>query len=118
VERGGYETLTYSITPEDRQTELSFTLEPEKESRGTISVESNGAAEVWLDGVYTGFDAPTLGFRVPVGPHNVELRDSSGARSAPARITIGKGETMHLTLSLTGRKPRSASCPPHTSSPR
>lgn len=103
AERDGYDPLVYSLKPEDKQAELSLELEPEKEPRGTLAVESSGAAQVWLDGVYTGFDTPTMGFRVKVGAHTVELRDSSGSRSAPARINMKQGETMHLTLSLVAK---------------
>jgi serine/threonine-protein kinase len=98
VEHPDYETLTYAIKPEERQQELSFSLEQEKEARGTLSVESDGSAQVWLDGAYTGYDTPTLGFRVAVGEHTIELRDSSHVLSAPTRVTIRKGETVHLKL--------------------
>ncbi len=104
LERDGYEALTYALKPEDREHELSLTLEPEKEPRGTLSVESNGSAQVWLDGVYTGYDTPTLGIHVAAGDHTVELHDSSNTLSAPTRIRIRKGESMHLTITLVQRK--------------
>ena len=99
LERDGYETLTYALKPEDSH-DLSLTLEPEKEPRGTLTVESNGSAQVWLDGAYTGYDTPTLGIRVAAGEHVVELHDSSNVLSAPTRIRIRKGESMHLTITL------------------
>jgi serine/threonine protein kinase len=105
IERVGYESLVYAIKPDDHQSELSLTLEPEKEARGTLSVDSNGSAQVWVDGVYTGYDTPTLQFRVSPGKHTIELRDSADNASAPTRIEIGKGESMHLTLTLVPRKP-------------
>ncbi|HZS39032.1 MAG TPA: PEGA domain-containing protein, partial [Polyangia bacterium] len=103
IERAGYEPIVHSIKPEDTLTELSFTLEPETEPRGTITVESSSVAQVFVDGIYTGYDTPTLGIRLAAGGHTVELRDSSGARSAPARINLQKGEYMHLTLSLAAK---------------
>jgi predicted Ser/Thr protein kinase len=99
LERAGYQPVTHAIKPDDRQSELVFTLEPESEPRGSLSVESNGAAQVWVDGRYSGFDTPTLAFRLPVGEHTVELRDAS-ARSSTARINLHKGESIHLTIGL------------------
>ncbi len=100
LERAGYETLTFAITPEDRKPELSFVLEPEREARGTLSVEADGLAQVWLDGVYTGYDTPTMGFRVRVGEHTIQLRDSVSILSAPTRVTIQQGEFKHLMLTV------------------
>ena len=77
VERAGYETLTEALKPEDRQSELMLTLEPEKAPRGVLMVDSDGAAEVWIDGVNTDYLTPTLGLHVPVGDH------TGGAPTAP-----------------------------------
>ncbi|MGZ6527998.1 MAG: serine/threonine-protein kinase [Actinomycetota bacterium] len=100
IERAGSETLTYAMKPEDQRTELEFTLEPENEPRGSISVDSTGVAEVWIDGVFSGFTTPTLDIHVPVGEHTVEVRDSTGARSASRKLDLEQGQSVHLTFSL------------------
>jgi hypothetical protein len=105
AERNGYEPLTYFLKPEDHQTVLELTLEPEKEPRGMLSVDGPIAAEVWLDDSFTGFTAPTLGFRVRVGDHVVELR-SGDLRSAATKVSVHQGESLHLTLSLPDRRAR------------
>jgi serine/threonine-protein kinase len=105
AERNGYEPLTYFMKPEDHQTVLELTLDPEKEPRGMLSVDGPTAAEVWLDDAYTGFTTPTLGFRIRAGDHVVELR-SGDLRSASSKVTVHQGESIHLTLSLPDRRPR------------
>jgi predicted Ser/Thr protein kinase len=105
VERVGYEVLTSFLKPEDRQPSLELTLEPEKEPRGVISIDGPSGAEVWLDGAYTGFSTPTLGMRIPVGDHAVELR-SGNLRSSPARVAVHQGESVHLLLTLVDREAR------------
>jgi serine/threonine protein kinase len=102
IERSGYEILTVFLKPEDHQPELQLTLEPEKEPRGVLSVDGPSAAEVWLDGAFTGFTTPTLGFRVRAGDHVVELR-AGNLRSSPTRVAIHQGDHAHLTLSLIDR---------------
>ena len=106
IERAGYEPIVRALTPEDQKAELSFTLEPEREACGYVSVESNGAAQVWIDGVYSGFDTPTLAIRLPVGKHTMELRDSSDAHSPLTQIDLHAGQALHLTLSVMGDRRR------------
>jgi serine/threonine protein kinase len=102
LERSGYEVLTHSLKPEDRQPELQLVLEPEKEPQGMMTVDGPSAAEVWVDGAFTGFTTPTLGFRVPAGEHVVALR-TGDSRSAPTKVVIKQGDHVHLTLSLLDR---------------
>jgi serine/threonine-protein kinase len=106
VERPGYEPLVQSLKPEDRQSELMLTLEPETEPRGVLSVDAYGAAEVWIDGVYSGFTTPTLGLRVRAGVHTVEIRGAGTLHSAPQKVTIRKGEQQHLMMSFVGETKR------------
>jgi hypothetical protein len=105
VERSGYETLSYSLKPEDRRAEILLTLEPEQKPRGTLVVDANGAAEVWIDGVFTGFTTPTLGLQVTTGEHKVQLFEPGGLQSPVAKVTIKKGEIQYLTLPL-GKEPQ------------
>jgi hypothetical protein len=100
IERAGYETLIRGLTPDDHQPLLVLPLLPESKPRGTLIVDSNGAAEVWLDGAPTGFTTPTIGFRLATGDHLVELRDSHGNRGTQTHVHVKQGETQHLTLAV------------------
>jgi hypothetical protein len=99
LERIGFETLTHAIKPEDREPELSLTLRLEKQQRGRLMVDSNDAAEVWIDGIDTGFIAPTVTFPLSVGAHTVELR-AGELHSAPATVNLRQGESVRMSLSL------------------
>jgi serine/threonine protein kinase len=100
VERAGYETLSYSLKPEDHRSEILLTLEPERQPRGTLVVDTNGAAEVWLDDVFTGFTTPTLGLQVAAGEHKVQLFDAGGLKSPVTKVTVKAGDTQYLMLPL------------------
>jgi hypothetical protein len=98
VEKAGYEPKTRSLTPDDKAGNLTVTLTPESHPRGWLMVDGNTAAEVWIDGVNTGYTTPTLGLEVAAGTHVVELRDSAGHRSQPTKVTVGQGQTKRLLL--------------------
>ncbi|MDB4964640.1 MAG: serine/threonine protein kinase [Myxococcales bacterium] len=100
VERAGYETATRALKPEDNEAVVTLTMQPERQPRGTIMVDSQDVAEVWLDGVSTGLNTPTLGFRVVEGEHLIELRAPSGEKSAAKKIKLVRGQTQRLTMSL------------------
>jgi tRNA A-37 threonylcarbamoyl transferase component Bud32 len=104
VEKLGFEPLTKNITPDDTATELELRLDEEKQPMGYLWIETNGVGNVWIDGRFSGFTAPALGLRVPAGKHVVELRDSSGARSNPLTVKLVQGESLHVTLDISGRK--------------
>jgi hypothetical protein len=101
IEKTGYETVIKALTPDDKDPVLSFSLQAEKQPRGTLMVDSNTAAELWLDGVNTGYTTPTLGIEVPVGSHTVEVRDGTGHRQSAA-VTVAQGQTVRLLLSPGG----------------
>jgi hypothetical protein len=100
VEKIGYEPLVKRITPDDHEASFEVQLQIERESRGTLSVDANRAAEVWIDGAPTPFVTPTIPFLVKVGDHVVEVRDASGARAAVRRVHVSRGEPVHLILDL------------------
>jgi len=102
VERAGYETATRALKPEDHDASVTLSMQPERQPRGTLLVDSQDVAEVWVDGVATGMNTPTLGFRVGEGEHVIELRAPSGEKSAPKRIKLVRGQTLRLTMSLQG----------------
>ena len=106
VEKDGYEPIVRGFTPDDRDPELLLTLAPEREARGRLLVDSNAAAEVFVDGIDTGLVAPTIPFYLPVGSHTVELRDDSGGKLASARVDIARGATAHLNLNPTAKPAR------------
>jgi serine/threonine-protein kinase len=103
VEKGGYETATRALTPDDHDPVITLTMAPEKQPRGTLLVDANTAAEVWLDGIDTGYTTPTLGIHLRVGEHVVEVRDGSGRR-ATTKINVQQGQTIRLLLSPSGGK--------------
>jgi len=100
AEMPGYEVATRNLAPEDTAPELTIGLTAERLPRGAIMVDSTEAAEVWIDGAETGFSTPTLGLLVPLGRHIVEIRDSTGRRSRPARVDVGQGTVVRLSLNL------------------
>ena len=104
AERLGYETLVRALKPEDHDPTVTLTLQPERHPRGTLIVEAQDVAEVWLDGVPTGLTTPTLGFHVAVGEHLLELRGPSGERSLPKKVHVERGQTLRITMALTEAK--------------
>jgi tRNA A-37 threonylcarbamoyl transferase component Bud32 len=98
LEKEGYQTVVLNLKPDDTVTSWAPSLEQETQPRGSITVEADRPAEVWIDGAFTGFRAPTLALQVSEGAHKLELRD--GGRVVTARdVTIAKGQAMHLILS-------------------
>ncbi len=100
AEREGYETLVRALKPEDQDAVVTMSLQAERRPRGTLVVEAQDVAEVWLDGVPTGLTTPTLGFHVATGDHTVELRTASGDRSLPRKVHVAQGQTLRLSMSL------------------
>jgi tRNA A-37 threonylcarbamoyl transferase component Bud32 len=101
VEKTGYETASRALTPDDHDPMLSMALAPEKQPRGTLLVDANTAAEVWIDGVDTGYTTPTLGIHEPLGEHVVEVRDGAGHK-ASSKVNLQQGQTIRLLLSPGG----------------
>jgi serine/threonine protein kinase len=100
IEMDGYETLTHKIAPEENGALGRFVLKPESQPRGFVYVESSTPAEVWIDGLYSGFLTPTPGLRVTAGEHRVELRSQRGERSEPVPVKVEKGATVRLALPM------------------
>jgi serine/threonine protein kinase len=98
VEKGGYETATRALTPDDHDPVLTMALPAERQPRGTLLVDANTAAEVWMDSVDTGYTTPTLGIHVALGEHTVEVRDGAGHK-ATAKVQVQQGQTIRLLLS-------------------
>ncbi len=105
VVKNGYRTAVKAITPDDKMPSLAITLELETEPRGTLIVDSNGAGEVWIDELNTGYLTPTMGIQVPVGKHVVELRDGSGGRGPQVTVEVAQGQTVRTYLSPPQVKP-------------
>jgi serine/threonine protein kinase len=102
VEKTGYETQTRPLTPDDKQTSLTISLNQEKNPRGTVIVDGNSAAEVWIDDVNTGYTTPTLGIEVTAGAHTIDVRDGAGRRSQVAKVNVAMGATVRLLLAPGG----------------
>jgi hypothetical protein len=97
LEKAGFEMATRSLTPDDHAAQVTVLLAPEKQDRGTLMVDSDWAAPVWVDGGDSGFISPST-FGVPAGMHTVQLREGEVARSAPIKVRIKKGESTRVTL--------------------
>ncbi|HZS40339.1 MAG TPA: serine/threonine-protein kinase [Polyangia bacterium] len=105
--KDGFQTAIKAITPDDKMPQLLITLQPETEPRGTLIVDANGAGEVWIDELNTGYLTPTMGIQVPIGKHVVELRDGNGGRGTPITVEVSRGQTVRAYLT-----PPSAPKPP------
>jgi tRNA A-37 threonylcarbamoyl transferase component Bud32 len=103
VEKTGYEVATRALTPDDHDPMLSLALAPERQPRGTLLVDANTAAEVFIDGIDTGYTTPTLGIHEPLGEHVVEVRDGAGHR-ASSKVMLTQGQVIRLLLSPGGGK--------------
>jgi len=104
IQKNGYQTVTKPITPDDKMGQVTVSLRPETQPRGTLMVDANTAAEVWIDGLNTGYTTPTLGIQLPVGKHTVELRDGSGGRGQSTVVNLGQGQTVRILLGLKAGK--------------
>jgi hypothetical protein len=106
AERDGYETLVRALKPEDQDPTVMLHLTTERHARGTLIVEAQEVAEVWIDGVPTGLTTPTLGFRVAIGEHTVELRAAAPAteHSVVKKIKVVQGQTLRLSMAIDGKK--------------
>jgi serine/threonine protein kinase len=98
VVKNGFQTVVKAITPDDKGGAVNVSLKQETQARGTLMVDANSAAEVWIDGMNTGYTTPTLGIQVPTGKHLVELRDGNGGKGPNATVTVGQGQTVRLLL--------------------
>src|SRR5262249_31154811 len=98
VEKAGYETVIRRLKPEDAGELPRLVLEPEKQPRGTLFVESNAPTKVFVDGEDSGFMAPTPGLRVSAGEHAVSLRDGDGRILSERRVHVRRGDTVRLAL--------------------
>jgi tRNA A-37 threonylcarbamoyl transferase component Bud32 len=97
VEMDGFEMTERALTPDDRAEVVTVNLVPEKGERGTLLLDSDTVAEVWIDGQSSGFVSPTM-FRIAAGEHTVQLRDVDEIKSAPARVRIKVGRATQLSL--------------------
>jgi len=101
LEKIGYEPAIARVAPDDLAPRIELALEVEKQPFGTVWVDSNIVASVWIDGVDTGFVTPTVGLRVPSGSrHTVELRDAQGRQGKAQRIQVTQGESVHVTINV------------------
>jgi hypothetical protein len=101
VEKGGYETVTRGLAPDDKETVLNVPLAAERVARGTLFVDSNRAAAVWVDGVDTGYTTPTLGMHLRPGEHRIEVHE--GNAQATMVVNLVQGQTLRLLLSPGGK---------------
>jgi serine/threonine-protein kinase len=95
----GFKTRVVAIDPDDKEASKMVTLEPAHENVGALIVDSTGPANVWIDGVDSGFLTPTIPIEVAAGEHTIELRSPAGVL-ARQRIKVRTGETASTVLAL------------------
>ena len=65
---------------------------------GALLVDSPTAAEVWVDGVDSGYQTPTDAILLPPGKHEVAVQDGAGSRGRPTTVVVVLGGTQRLLL--------------------
>jgi predicted Ser/Thr protein kinase len=95
--KDGFEMTPHALTPDDHDPVITVNLLPEKAEQGTLLLDSDTIAEVWIDGHDSGFVSPTM-FRVPGGDHTVQLRDGDEPRSPVVHVKIKEGHATQLSL--------------------
>ncbi|HEY6032709.1 MAG TPA: serine/threonine-protein kinase, partial [Kofleriaceae bacterium] len=100
IEKLGYAPVTQSIKPEDRDSELTLSMEIDPSPHAEVSVDSSAEAEIWIDGVNTARETPAMGLRVTPGHHTLQLKDSSGAESKKMTFESRPGETSHVVVNM------------------
>ncbi len=100
VEKDGYQPKVLAVTPDDRDPEVEAVLETETLPFGTLWVDASDVAAIWIDGMDSGYQSPSLGLRLRAGKHTVELRDSAGGRSGKAKVEITQGQNIHVVLDV------------------
>ncbi len=100
AEKDGFAPGIVDLTPDDHGETLEIPLEPAHRDIGYLWIDSNHIADVYIDGAPTGLTTPTFGIDLPIGEHEVQLRDSSGARSRPLHVNLARGQHEHLRLNL------------------
>jgi tRNA A-37 threonylcarbamoyl transferase component Bud32 len=98
IEKAGYEPVETRITPEQKEPVQLYKLEPEHEPRGSLIVDSNATARVFVDGGDTGFSTPSSAILLPVGAHTVQIRTSSGGESSVQHVSLTAGDLVHVAL--------------------
>ena len=106
AEKDGFAPGIVDLTPDDHAETLEIPLEPAHRDIGYLWIDSNHIADVYIDGAPTGLTTPTFGIDLPIGAHEVQLRDSSGAHSRPLHVTLARGQHQHLRLNLLPEKKR------------
>jgi hypothetical protein len=95
--RDGFELGTLALKPDDSAPEMTVNLVPERQQRGTLMLDSEVIAEVWIDGEDSGFVSPGV-FRLAAGLHTIQLRDGDQARSPIVKARLRSGAVTRLTL--------------------
>jgi serine/threonine-protein kinase len=103
-EKEGYESLPALIEPDDNQAQKHYELTVEQHEKATLIVDSILPGEVWIDGQDTGLSSPSMAMRVSTGAHLIELRDGTGRVLGSDHISLRRGETRRLSMSVQAGK--------------
>jgi tRNA A-37 threonylcarbamoyl transferase component Bud32 len=99
LEKTGYESVKRGLPPDLKDPTLSFTLQAQTRAIGHLIVSADAPLPVFVDGLDSGFVAPTIALELLPGTHAVELRDFDGKMVATQKVSVVSGETRRLHLS-------------------
>jgi tRNA A-37 threonylcarbamoyl transferase component Bud32 len=91
IDKAGFEVWRRAIKADERPAQLQAELTPTPAEFGSLFVESDVTARVFIDGRDTGFTTPTAEIRLPPGRHMIACRDGEEVTKLP--VTIKAGDT-------------------------
>jgi hypothetical protein len=98
LEKAGYESVKRGLPPDLKEPSLSVTLQTQTRAVAHLIVSADGPLPVFVDGLDSGFLAPTIALELLPGQHTVELRDFDGKVLAAQKVSVVSGETKRLHL--------------------
>jgi tRNA A-37 threonylcarbamoyl transferase component Bud32 len=100
IEHSGYAPARQTVKPDDEETMYSVRLVAERAPYGLLWVDASQIGQVFVDDADTGFTTPSIGLRLAVGEHQVELRSAVGKKLASKTVRIGEGDINHVYLEV------------------
>jgi tRNA A-37 threonylcarbamoyl transferase component Bud32 len=102
LEKTGYESVKRGLSPDLKEPSLSVTLQTQTRPVAHLIVSADAPLPVFIDGLDSGFVAPTIALELTPGTHTVELRDFDGKPLATQKVSVVSGETRRLHLARQG----------------
>jgi serine/threonine-protein kinase len=102
LEKTGYESVKRGLPPDLKEPSLSVTLQTQLRAVAHLIVSADAPLPVFVDGLDSGFLAPTIPLELLPGPHTVEVRNFDGKVLATQKVSVVSGETKRVHLSRQG----------------